>query len=125
MTTRHPPWSEAENAALVALYFAMLDYVGFGVAYNKAAMIRGAQNSHAGPIDSGLNTAALKARSKQSIEFKLMNATAAHRDLAPEAETMHSHGYRAMPNYQAALKDAMRAEIEYRKDAELQRRHVS
>ena len=36
-----------------------------------------------------------------------MNASAAHRDLRPGAETMDGYGYRCLPNYQATLKVAM------------------
>lgn len=120
---RPGPWTPDENAALVGLYFHMLDSAHSGRPYNKAAMIRYQQDT------SRLNPP-LAARSKQSIEFKLMNATAAHGDLIgsgsePLAGTMHGHGYRAMPNYQAALKTAMREELDNREaryeDAEVMR----
>lgn len=108
------PWTPAENAALVSLYFDMLAAAKAGQTYNKAAMIRDRQNGNiAEQIADDL-----RPRSRASIEFKLMNASAAHADLIPGAETMHGHGYRAMPNYQQALKDAMRAEINGRSIAE-------
>lgn len=112
--TKSPAWTPAENTALVALYFAMLDRATTGQPYNKAAMIRHAMNTieRDHPNEYG---GILYNRSKQSIEFKLMNATAAHQALMPDAETMHGHGYRAMPNMQAALKQAMQAEI-YRRE---------
>ena len=108
--TTSPPWSDTENGANVALYFAMLDKATAGQPYNKAAMIRTAQG---GPVSDGdiMPLAPLAARSRASIEFKLMNASAAHRDIDPNAETMHGHGYRAMPNYQATLKTAMLDEL--------------
>ena len=109
MTAKRTPWTPAENAALVRLYFAMLDHAIAGEQYNKAAMIRTAQ------LETPRTTGPLANRSRGSIEAKLMNATAVHSHLgARRAETMHDHGYRALPNYQAALKDAMRAEIERR-----------
>lgn len=109
MTTR-TPWTPAENAALVRLYFAMLDSAIAGQPYNKAAMIRDAQGDNMMPHERATR-GELRNRSRGSIEAKLMNATAAHRDLDPTAETMDGHGYRALANYQAALKDAMRAQM--------------
>lgn len=115
MTAKRTPWTPAENAALVRLYFAMLDHAIAGEQYNKAAMIRTAQLGHLAPRQAPGATGPLANRSRGSIEAKLMNATAVHSHLgARRAETMHDHGYRALPNYQAALKDAMRAEIERR-----------
>jgi len=111
--TRSPPWTPAENTALVGaggLYWQMLDAAVAGERYNKAELIRlyrGDNCDAAGP---------LAARSKQSIEFKLMNASAAHAALDGNADTMDVYGYRAMPNYQAALKVAMAAELERRYD---------
>lgn len=111
--TRPGPWVDHENKSLVRLYFRMLDAQLSGAPYNKAQMIRLQQGrSKSGALT--LATAPLAARSKQSIEFKLMNATAAHQALDPNAETMHEHGYRALPNMQKALKDAMSAELEGR-----------
>ena len=100
--TNRQPWSEQENAALVALYFDMLDKAQAAQPYNKAAMIRSRQY-----IDGSHQP--LSSRSRGSIELKLMNASAAHRDIADaDAATMHYHGYRALSNYQQALKEAMR-----------------
>lgn len=114
--TRSPAWNDTENAALVALYFSMLDKAISGQPYNKAAMIRSSQNQPTDnpsiPGGAGLKLAPLANRSKQSIEFKLMNASACHASLVPEGVTMDGYGYRAMPNYQAALKDAMRNHLE-------------
>lgn len=100
--TRSPPWSPAENKAVIALYFAMLDKATAGEAYTKAAMIRHAQLSEGEELGN---------RSKQSIEFKLMNCSAAHLDIDANATTMHGFGYREMSNYQAALKEAMAAHM--------------
>lgn len=122
MTDNRTPWSDIENGALVSMYFTMLDAATIGAAYSKAGMIRAAR----GEIDPSPFTAdfadKLPNRSRGSIEFKLMNASAAHRDLVRGAVTMHSFGYRALPNYQATLRQAMAAEIEFRADADRQRR---
>ena len=122
MTAKRTPWTPAENAALVRLYFAMLDAQRhldeFGMTYNKAGMIRHARGEAVGAHMTTVEHGALTNRTRGSIEAKLMNATAAHSHLgARRAETMHDHGYRALSNYQAALKDAMRAEIERRRSA--------
>ncbi len=102
-TTNAGPWQDHENAALVTLYFAMLDHAIAGEKYNKAAMIRGTQRA----------SSALCKRSRGSIEAKLMNASAAHRDLGG-TPTMDGYGYRALSNYQKTLKDAMRTKLERR-----------
>ena len=116
MTTTRTPWTPAENAALVRLYFAMLDRAIAGRPYNKAAMIRSAQTVDTHYSDGIAGK--LANRSRGSIEAKLMNATACHEDLIAaglvndaDCETMDSHGYRALPNYQRALRDAMRDEL--------------
>lgn len=116
MTTTRKPWTDDENRALVALYFEMLDCATAGRPYNKAALIRIAQNAsnHAAKTFDYPFTGRLKDRSRGSIEAKLMNATAAHRDLCSNDETMDSHGYRALPNYQASLKSAVLREVERR-----------
>ncbi len=112
MTTRKP-WTDAENAALIVLYFAMLDHAMLGEQYNKAAMIRNqqalpSQSVHAAPCGP------LAARTRGSIEAKLMNASAAHADLDPHADTMDVFGYRALSNYQKSLKVAMKSTLDYR-----------
>lgn len=115
--TRPPTWNEAENRALCALYFWMLDNAVNGRFYNKAAMIRTARGEQT-PSQPGGAFTPLGKRSRGSIELKLMNASAAHRDCFlgsdgdhDEPETMDGHGYRALFNYQAALKDAMRTAL--------------
>lgn len=122
--TNKSPWTDPENGGLVRCYFEMNDAAHGGKAYNKAALIRDYRGEDAaafGPLEN---------RSRASIEFKLMNATAAHADILAELYnggdnapaylelTMHGHGYRAMPNYQASLKQAMREELEKRQAAE-------
>lgn len=110
---KRTPWTDQENRALVALYFTMLDHATTGRPYSKAAMIREAQTgSYIKMPCSGIGP--LADRSRGSIEFKLMNASAAHAAVDPEAVTMDGYGYRAMPNYQAGLKDAMRRIVELR-----------
>lgn len=103
MTNPRTPWTPAENAALIRLYFRMLDAATAGVKYNKAALIRMARES------GGLGN-----RTRGSIEAKLMNASAAHADLNPGDETMATHGYKAWGNYQATLRDAMHRELNRR-----------
>ena len=114
---RPAPWSAEENTAIVALYFQMLGCVETGHPYSKAGMIRHARGETVGAwmsIESGV----LANRSKGSIEAKLMNVTAAHRDISAEsggrAVTMDGYGYRALSNYQATLKDAVRDELKRR-----------
>ncbi len=126
-TTNAGPWTDAENAALVTLYFTMLDHATAGEAYNKAVMIREAQGeapntSPTTGIENTLHSAVSKAaplrdRSRGSIEAKLMNASAAHADL-DGAPTMDGYGYRALSNYQKTLKDAMRDALNVRSDDE-------
>lgn len=109
---KSPPWTPEENQAICALYFSMLDKATTGQNYNKAAMIRVAkegigEQDMAGPFDcSTPYVGLLGVRTKGSIEAKLMNCTAAHRDLHG-TPTMDGYGYRALSNYQATLKDAM------------------
>lgn len=107
---RNPAWIDTENAAAVALYFAMLDCAIAGKAYNKAAMIREATGRDKFGIIIN-NDAALIDRSRGSIEAKLMNISAAHRDYAPGSTTMDGFGYRCLSNYQSALKDALVSHI--------------
>lgn len=95
------PWADEENRAICELYFQMLDAATEGRSYNKAAMIRKAQYPEPefrGPLWN---------RSRGSIEAKLMNCSAAHRDLREGHTTMDGYGYRALSNYQASLKATM------------------
>lgn len=118
------PWNNEENRSLVALYFTMLDAAQTGLEYNKAGMIRHARGESVGAWMTTVEHGSLSARSRGSIEAKLMNASAAHRDLNPEAETMATHGYKAWGNYQSSLKDEMLLELQNRvlrtEDAEVQ-----
>lgn len=118
MTNTRTAWTPAENAALVRLYFAMLDCEHRAIPYSKAAMIRiamGCPNADDRDPSGGWGIAGeLTQRSRGSIEAKLMNASAAHGDIVPDAETMAAHGYKAWGNYQATLKTAMADEIERR-----------
>ena len=110
---KRTPWTDQENTALVALYFAMLDKATTGQPYSKAGAIRTAQgNPKPGDSFGGDDHVPgifcqLTDRSRGSIEAKLMNASAAHRDLMADATTMDGFGYRCLPNYQKSLKDAM------------------
>ena len=115
--TNRTPWTPAENAALVRLYFRMLDAATTGRPYTKAAMIRDAMTDSPQYRDGVAGM--LTSRTRGSIEAKLMNASAAHRDLCPEAETMDGHGYRALSNYQRSLRDAMAEAIARRAGLEL------
>lgn len=107
--TRPAPWSDDENAAIIRLYFDMLGLATAGHAYNKAGMIRSYQYT-----DEGRHAEALSARSRGSVELKLMNCSAAHRDIDADAVTMDGYGYRALPNYQAKTKIAMQAGLDNR-----------
>lgn len=107
---RSPPWSKTENAAIVRLYFVMLDAELYEQRYSKADHIRAVRGEPQTSV-ADFNEAPLADRSRGSIEFKLMNASAAHADIEANAETMHDHGYRALPNYQAELKVAMQAAL--------------
>jgi len=109
---RSTPWKDDENGATVELYFAMLDAEMDGERYSKADMIRAYRGEPQASWDAGIYSGILSGRSRGSVEFKLMNASACHADLRPNDETMHGHGYRALPNYQAGLKSAMQAKLE-------------
>lgn len=114
--TRQPPYDYEENRGTVAMYFEMLDNTQRGYKFIKAELIRIAQDPES--TSSQLFAGTLANRKRGSIEFKLMNCSAAHADIDPNAETMHSHGYRALPNYQRSLKTAMRNELTRRRAAE-------
>jgi hypothetical protein len=103
-------WTEHENIAIAALYFAMLALVLRGVKFNKRAMIRGVSiELHA---DGTQICGPLRDRSRQSIEAKLMNCTAVHELLDPNAMSMSAHGYRPLTRFQGSLRDAMRTEYQ-------------
>jgi hypothetical protein len=118
--TNRTPWQDAENQPLVTMYFTMLDAQLDGQRYSKADIIR-AYRGEPQNSQPAVDGAPLANRSRGSIEFKLMNASAAHADIINDyieehgepasRDTMHSHGYRALPNYQAALRTAMQVEI--------------
>ena len=112
--TNRTPWTPAENLAVCRLYFDMLAAATTGRQYNKAAMIRTAQLGHLAPRQAPGATGPLANRTRGSIEARLMNCSAAHATIDPQAVTMDGHGYRALANYQAALVDAMRAELHRR-----------
>jgi len=119
MTTKaNPgPWTDDENAAICHLYFTMLDTATTAPgAKFKAHMIRAAQGTpkpgdydHTG--DASDYAGKLAERSKGSIEAKLMNCSAAHRDLRAGAETMDGYGYRCLSNYQGTLRTAMQSAL--------------
>ncbi len=114
----NPAWTDRENAAVAALYFRMLYLAVNGFPYNKRAMIRDAQNGNVAEQIAD----DLRARSKGSIEAKLMNCTAAHADTVHNAETMSGHGYRPLTRYQKSLKAAMReAHKQYLADCRMER----
>lgn len=133
MTNTRTAWTEAENTAVCRLYFTMLDAVRNRQAYSKAALVRawqGIEPDAAKLTPADAPYAPLAARSRGSIEAKLMNASAAHRDywLAngdDKALTMDGHGYRCLGNYQAALYDAMAAAIARREAAHVGRQGLS
>ena len=92
---RPAPWSDVENWGLCSLYAAMSLRAVNGMDYNKAAMIREQQEEGK----------ALADRSRGSIEAKLMNLTAVLLDLGLTTYSMERHGYKALSNYQGALKE--------------------
>ena len=106
--TRQPKWTPEENNAVCGLYFIMSEHVLTDAEYNKAAMIRAAQGIR---LDGSISNpdAQLRLRSRGSIEAKLMNVTACLRDLggAFTERSLEEHGYRAMSNYQADLKQVV------------------
>ncbi|OOY11881.1 hypothetical protein BMG00_12430 [Thioclava marina] len=87
-------WSEAENAAIVAEYFAMLADDLSGKRYNKAAHNRDLQSQ----ID----------RSRGSIAFKHQNISAVLKSLG---ETWIS-GYKPAFNFQASLEDVVSRQLQ-------------
>jgi hypothetical protein len=104
----------------------MLDWATAGKRYSKADLIRVARGEAAG---YGHNRddfeSCLENRSRGSVEAKLMNASAAHRDLINEhiaqfdseplyRDTMATYGYKAWGNYQATLKAEMASIINRR-----------
>lgn len=108
------PWTDDENNAVIRLYFEMLDYAIPGKQYTKAGLIRIARGETIGHGCEAFE-GALSARSRGSVELKLMNASAAHRDVTSgAATTMDGYGYRCLPNYQATLKAAMATEVDAR-----------
>ena len=115
--TNRTPWTPAENSAVCSLYFEMLDNALRGYPYCKAEMIRHARNPESN--FSASFTGELANRSRGSIEAKLMNCSAAHRDLIPDAETMSEHGYRPLPNYQRSLREAMALALDERCEREI------
>ena len=114
--TNRKPWTDAENANDITIYFTMLDAAIAGTPYNKAQLIRDARGRDKdGNIVNP--SAPLFARSRASIEFKLCNATACHASLVPGAVTMNEYGYRALGSYQKSLKEAMRRELNMRAES--------
>ncbi len=103
-------WTADEIDAGIGLYFSMLGLSLNGLKFNKRAMIRLVQ----GVVDTETGTAgtgALAARSRQSVEMKLMNITACINDIARERGTnyqsMENAGYKPLNSYQAALRLAV------------------
>lgn len=82
-------WSDVENDAVVASYFAMLSDELSGRSYNKAAQNRALQDQ--------------TGRSRGSIEFKMCNVSAAFRGFGLPVIT----GYRPRFNFQMSLAQAV------------------
>jgi hypothetical protein len=103
---RPAPWSDVENWAICSLYAAMSLRAVNGMEYNKAEMIRQARGQGLGTIDAEPSPDyPLSYRSRGSIEAKLMNLTAVLLDLGLTTYSMERHGYKALSNYQAGLKE--------------------
>lgn len=116
------PWTDDENGGCVALYFEMLDYAIPGQQYSKAGLIRIARGETIGHQCDAFD-GLLSKRSRGSVEAKLMNCSAAHRDVGGfGAVTMDGYGYRCLSNYQATLKDAMAEELRRRDNRECDKR---
>lgn len=112
--TRNPKWTDAENDAVIALWFKMADHAAAGEKYVKKAMINAAIAGQAYGRNIADMRGPLAARTRQSVEFKLMNVSACVRDIDADYFNMADHGYKAYDNYQATLKTAVQAEIERR-----------
>lgn len=82
-------WSDAENDAVVASYFAMLSDELSGRSYNKAAQNRALQDQ--------------TGRSRGSIEFKMCNVSAVFRGFGLPVIT----GYQPRFNFQMSLAQAV------------------
>ncbi len=82
-------WSDQENDAVVASYFAMLSDELSGRPYNKAAQNRLLQEQ--------------TGRGRGSVEFKLGNVSAAFQAFALPM----IRGYKPRPNFQMSLADAV------------------
>ena len=93
-------WTGQEQLDVIELYDQMHRCAMTGEPYNKAKMIRYTRDT------SRLN-APLAARSKGSIEMKLMNISAACEALGRPDLSMAEHGFRPMKNMQKSLKDAV------------------
>ncbi len=102
-------WSESENLAVLALYFAMLVKAKAGDKYVKAQMIRDAQNHEQAAMDCDW-TGELDTRSRGSIEMKLMNVTAALENMGRHDLSMGKRGYVPRQNMQ---KDLPRILVQY------------
>ena len=87
---RGADWSKGEIEAVVEDYFAMLREQQRGVRPNKAAHRRELAER-------------LTERSHKAIEYKHMNISA----VLDEKGLPYVEGYRPMPHYQQALKDAV------------------
>jgi hypothetical protein len=99
------PWTADEIGHTLILYRSMWWHSTHGEDYNKAAMIRHARGEEL--QQPGGEFGALVARSKGSIEMKLMNVTAALEAIGRDDLSMAEYGYRPMTNMQKALKDAV------------------
>ena len=102
---RNPAWNETEQKQVIELYMAMLTQVKNGRKYSKASMIRETQSL-------GL------ARSKGSIESKLMNLSAIACAANRPDLSMAQHGYKALTNYQSSAAGAF---LTYVREMENQR----
>ena len=115
------PWTGAEIAAAISLYQTIRSHVvDHASPMTKAELIRYWRGEQ-GPLTllgMSAHHGSLKARSRGSVEAKLMNISACiesmiarrddgHYDYAAEL-SLAKHGYKAFGNVQAALADAVR-----------------
>lgn len=89
-----PPWTDAENEAIVQEYFEMLRLEQRGERYNKAAHRRRLAKS----VD----------RDEPAMEFKYCNISA----ILVELGMPYIRGYRPLGRYQAALAEAVDAHLQ-------------
>lgn len=101
---RQPAWTLAEIDSAIALYLTFRVLEHRRAPYVKAQFIREIIGAPTPANPEGNPDAALAARSKGSVEAKMMNVTAALQSIGRDDLSMAGFGYVPLPNMQAALK---------------------